>query len=176
MQYDLFQCVLPQKSCGSLEFFHNGNLHWLSFILVNGEDDDSILYNPVFSVIPPYSVQTDEVIINSEAPTALDVNSTFNFSIDVQILNINIPLHLPHPVISSQTLQNVPYVLLYLLYFSYNISILFRKIMIRRQDTTVASCIRMLNVGDSLIKENILPDITNCPKLLILINHTIVKS
>ena len=59
----------------------------VTFKLVNGESEDSVLYNPVFSKIPPYSDQSDEVLITSTATTTLDINSAFNYNIDVSILN-----------------------------------------------------------------------------------------
>ena len=59
----------------------------VTFKLVNGETVDSVLYNPVFSKISPYSNQSDEVLITSTATTTLDINSAFNYNVDVSILN-----------------------------------------------------------------------------------------
>jgi len=57
------------------------------FKLVNGETEDSVLYNPVFSNIHPYSDQSDEVLITTTATTTLEINSAFNYNINVSILN-----------------------------------------------------------------------------------------
>jgi hypothetical protein len=59
-----------------------------SFKLVNGETVDSVLYNPVFSKIPPYTTPLpNEEPITTSNTTILDVTDKFNYSIIISILN-----------------------------------------------------------------------------------------
>jgi hypothetical protein len=59
-----------------------------SFKLVNGETVDSVLYNPVFSKIPPYTTPLpNEEPITTSNTTILDVTDIFNYSIIISILN-----------------------------------------------------------------------------------------
>ncbi len=80
--------VIVNQGSWSMTVTNNWSVPLLvNFKLANGITADSILYNPQFSKISPYSADSNRVEITSTATTELDINNPFNYSMEVSIVN-----------------------------------------------------------------------------------------